>query len=91
MNPLKHPLEALHGETVSEQKLRFKKALAVIEPHMDRFYSCATIRRIPRTKSHVRNVKQVGVVDWEVLRYWAQEYLPLDMTPSAWKEKEAVA
>lgn len=90
MNPLKHPLEALHGETYSEQKQRFKKALDVVSPHMDRAYSKPTLRRFPRTASQVRNVKQTGVVDWEVLRFWANEYMPSEIVPTAWKPKEPV-
>lgn len=88
MNPLKKPLEPLHGETTKEQKARFKQALAFVEPYMDRFYSAATLRRFARTPSHVRNVKQVGVVDWPVLRYWAEEYVPSEIIPKVWAAKE---
>ena len=88
MNALKNPLEPLHGETYSEQKVRFKQALGIIEPHMDRSYSGPTLRRFPRTASQVRNIKQVGVVDWEVLRYWAKEYVPAEILPVAWAAKE---
>lgn len=91
MKALKHPLEPIHGETYSEQKQRFKKALEHIEPHMDRFYSAATLRRFARTPSQVRNIKQIGVVDWEVLRYWAEEYVPAEIMPAAWQVKQVAA
>lgn len=87
MNALKSPLEPLHGETYSEQKQRFEKALAFVAPHMDYHYSAATLRRFPRTASQVRNVKQCGCVDWPVLHYWADEYVPTEIMPQAWKTK----
>lgn len=85
------PLEALPGERYGFQKQRFRVALGYVAPHMDRFYSGGTLRRFARTPSHVRNIKQAGVVDWEVLRYWANEYLPPALLPQAWLEKEEVA
>lgn len=88
MKALKTPLEPVHGETYSEQKQRFKKALEFVAPYMDHYYSAPTLRKIPRNASHVRNVKQVGTVDWEVLRYWAEEYVPTEIMPQAWKSKE---
>lgn len=91
MNPLKTALEPVHGESYKEQKQRFKKALEFVEPHMDRFYSGPTLRRFARTPSHVRNVKQVGIVDWEVLEYWAREYVPAEIMPQAWKAEQLVA
>lgn len=91
MNALKSPLQPIHGETYSEQKQRFKKALEFVGPYMDHFYSAATLRRFARTASQVRNIKQIGCVDWEVLRYWAEEYVPAEIIPQAWKAKEGVA
>lgn len=91
MNALKKELEAQHGESYSAQKERFEQALKFIEPFMDRFYSGATLRRFPRTASQVRNIKQTGVVDWEVLRYWAEEFVPAEIMPQAWKAKEMAA
>lgn len=78
-------LKPILGEPYSIQKQRFKAVLAVVIPYMDYFYSGATLRRFARTPSQVRNIKQWGAVDWEVLTYWIEEYLPPELTPKAWK------
>ena len=80
-------LTPIKGESYSTQKQRFKDALAVVAPHMDYFYSGATLRRFVRTPSQVRNIKQWGSVDWEVLTYWIEEYLPAELTPETWRNK----
>lgn len=89
MKATEHALGPIAGESYSAQKQRFIEALAIVSPHMDYFYSSATLRRFTRTPSQVRNIKQWGSVDWEVLTYWVEEYLPADLTPEAWKTKIA--
>jgi hypothetical protein len=91
MKATEHPLAPLAGESYSAQKQRFKEALDVVVPHMDYFYSRPTLRRFKRTPFQVRNVKQWGSVDWEVLAYWVQEYLPAEMLPEAWNAEALVA
>lgn len=86
MKATEQPLAPVSGESYSAQKQRFKEALGIVTPHMDYFYSSATLRRFARTPSQVRNIKQWGTVDWEVLRYWVQEYLPSHLLPESWKE-----
>ncbi|RPD45470.1 hypothetical protein DNI29_19000 [Hymenobacter sediminis] len=81
---MEHILEKIPGETRSEEKTRFKAALNEVVPFMDRFYSGSTLRRFPnRSASHVRNIKQWGVVDWDVLKYWREEYLPQPVEAAA--------
>ena len=72
------------GEMYSAQKQRFMLVLEQVTPFMDRFYSSATLRRFALTPSQVRNIKQCGVVNWEVLAYWANEYMPAATLPEAW-------
>lgn len=83
-------LGPIAGESYSAQKQRFIEALAFVAPFMDYFYSGPTLRRFPRTASQVRNVKQWGSVDWDVLNYWIEEYVPADLMPEAWKTKVLV-
>jgi hypothetical protein len=80
----KMPLRAQPGEMYGAQKQRFVLALAVVAQFMDRFYSGPTLRRFVLTPSQVRNIKQCGVVNWEVLEYWANEYVPATQLPEAW-------
>ena len=87
MKATEQALGPIVGESYSAQKQRFIEALAYVSPHMDYFYSSATLRRFTRTPSQVRNVKQWGSVDWEILKYWADEYLPSELVPEAWKTK----
>ncbi|TGE29705.1 hypothetical protein [Hymenobacter metallicola] len=71
--------ERLPEESYSEQKIRFQKALNEVIPHMDKYYSQQTARKFPaRNRVHIRAVKQTGVVDWPVLKYWYSEYMPVE-------------
>lgn len=90
MKATEQPLAPVAGESYSAQKQRFKEALGVVVPFMDYFYSRATLRRFNRTPFQVRNVKQWGSVDWEVLAYWVKEYLPAEKLPEAWKAEVLV-
>jgi len=65
------------------------KVLEVVSPYMDYFYSAPTLRRFKRTPSQVRNIKQYGSVDWEVIAYWVEEYMPAHIIPEAWKQTVA--
>lgn len=87
MKATEFPLSPIAGESYSSQKQRFMSALELVAPHMDYFYSGATLRRFTRTPSQVRNIKQYGSVDWEVLAYWAEEYMPANVFPEAWKRE----
>lgn len=70
--------ERLPDESYSAQKDRFQRALDQVVPHMDKYYSGQTARKFPTlTRVHIRQVKQVGVVDWPVLKYWWAEYMPV--------------
>jgi hypothetical protein len=67
----------LPGESYSDQKKRFQEALDVIVPHMDKYFSGPTARKFKHlSRVHIRTVKQRGAVNWDVLKYWYEEYLP---------------
>lgn len=69
--------ERLPGESYSDQKKRFQSALDVVVPKMDKYFSAATLRKFPTlSRDHIRVVKQRGAVNWQVLEYWYNEYLP---------------
>jgi hypothetical protein len=69
--------ERLPGEKYGAQKKRFKRALNQVVPKMDKYFSGPTARKFPHLdRTHIRVVKQRGAVDWPVLKYWYQEYLP---------------
>lgn len=72
--------ERLPGESYSEQKKRFKTALDVVTPRMDKYFSQQTVRKFPLLdRTHIRVVKQRGVINWPVLKYWYEEYMPETM------------
>ena len=72
-----HILRKIQGETVREEKQRFKDALSEVVPYMDYFYGRLTARKFPnRELSHIRNVRQRGIIDWDVLEYWFEEFIP---------------
>ncbi len=77
MNNEKVIFERLPGESYSEQKKRFQLALNVVIPKMDKYFSEQTARKFPLLdRTHIRVVKQRGTVNWPVLKYWYEEYLP---------------
>ncbi|WP_324671076.1 hypothetical protein [Hymenobacter sp. GOD-10R] len=74
---MEHILKKIQGETLREEKTRFKAALNEVDPYMDHFYSRMTARRFPnRELSHIRNVRQRAIIDWDVLAFWFEEFLP---------------
>ncbi|UOR06277.1 hypothetical protein MUN82_04075 [Hymenobacter aerilatus] len=74
---MKHILQKVQGETNRQEKERFKEALAEVVPHMDHFFSRMTKRKFPnRTLLHIQHVKQRAVIDWDVLAYWFEEFMP---------------
>lgn len=76
--------ERLPGESYGAQKKRFKEALAVVVPLMDKYFSEPTARKFPLLdRNHIRVVKQRGVVDWPVLEYWYKEYMPAGVLQAA--------
>jgi len=67
----------LPGESYSDQKKRFQSALDVVVPKMDKYFSGPTARKFPSlSRDHIRVVKQRGAVNWQVLEYWYNEYMP---------------
>jgi hypothetical protein len=69
--------ERLSGESYSDQKKRFKEALKAVVPKMDKYFSGPTARKFKQfDRAHIRVVKQKGVVNWQVLKYWYEEYMP---------------
>lgn len=74
----------LPGESYSDQKKRFQEALDVVVPKMDKYFSGPTARKFPTlSRMHIRIVKQRGAVNWDVLRYWYEEYLPDELLVAA--------
>lgn len=77
MNNTEVIFSRLPGESYSDQKKRFKQALNVVIPKMDKYFSESTARRFPEfDRVHIRTVKQRGAVNWPVLKYWYEEYMP---------------
>lgn len=69
--------QRLPGESYGDQKKRFKKALSQVVPKMDKYFFGPTARKFPHLdRAHIRVVKQRGAVDWPVLEYWYNEYMP---------------
>lgn len=84
MKKAPHRFEKIPGETRTEEKERFKRILSEVVPYMDHYYSAMTKRRFPnRNLSHIRNVKQWGVVDWDVLKFWHEEFIPQPVEAAA--------
>ena len=76
--------ERLPGESYSDQKKRFQIALNQVTPKMDKYFSEQTARKFPLLdRTHIRVVKQRGAVNWPVLKYWYQEYMPEQLMQEA--------